>query len=218
MLWFIYPACCAKIFHFFVCDTMPDGVTSYLRVDYSIDCAAPERAAYRAYAVLMGLLYPLGTPLVFWCFLRGAAAELRQIRFHEQAALADRQYLASAAEVNRLQDASASDEPGGGARGRTVTAVDERALAGAEASAAEHARRVAARKRELSPFVEKLTDGYAMRCSHFEVFECVRKIALVGIPALFTPGSVAQLVLGLLVCFASLGVYSYFKPLSLIHI
>ena len=49
--------------------------------------------------------------------VRGAAAELRQIRFHEQAALADRQYLASAAEVNRLQDASASDEPGGGDEG-----------------------------------------------------------------------------------------------------
>ena len=79
VLWFIYPCCCSKIFHFFVCDTMPDGVTSYLRVDYSLDCDAPARAAFRAYAVLMGLLYPVGTPLAFWYFLRGAAAELRQM-------------------------------------------------------------------------------------------------------------------------------------------
>ena len=117
---------------------------------------------------------------------------------------------------------------GAGTRPRAVTAIDEGAIAQHQASAEEHARRAAARKELLTPFVEKLTDGYAMRCSHFEVFECVRKIALVGIPALFAPGSVSQLMLGLLVCFGSFGVYSYFKPyekdhddflqLSLIHI
>ena len=53
-----------------------------------------------------------------------------------------------------------------------------------------HEDEVARLKERLSPFVAKLTDGYEMRCRWFEVFECVRKIMLVGIPALFEPGSV----------------------------
>ena len=216
VLWFIYPACCAKIFHFFVCDTMPDGTTRYLRVDYSIDCDAPERFGYMLYAVLMGLLYPVGTPLVFWLFLRREADDLRQIRFHEQALHADRQFLQSAKALQELHEATAA-KASTKSRPRAVSAVDQDALVRAERSAVEHERRVDARKKELSPFVEKLTDGYAMRCSHFEVFECVRKIALVGIPALFTPGSVTQLMLGLLVCFISFGIYTYFKPYARHH-
>ena len=83
VLWFIYPACCAKIFHFFVCDTMPDGDTRYLRVDYSISCDAPERAAFLLYAVLMGLLYPVGTPLLYYVILRCHKKAVDRLRVNQ---------------------------------------------------------------------------------------------------------------------------------------
>ena len=46
----------------------------------------------------------VGTPLVFWLFLRHEADDLRQIRFHEQALRADRQFLASAKALQELHE------------------------------------------------------------------------------------------------------------------
>ena len=58
----------------------------------------------------------------------------------------------------------------------------------------------------------KLTDGYEMRVYWFEVFECVRKICLIGLPIFIDPGSSAQLITGLLVCFISYGMYASYEP------
>ena len=46
----------------------------------------------------------------------------------------------------------------------------------------------------------------------FEVFECARKVALVGIPVFFVNDTLEQLMLGLIVCFLSFGVFQWFKP------
>jgi hypothetical protein len=45
-----------------------------------------------------------------------------------------------------------------------------------------------------------------------EVFECVRKICLIGLPIFVEPGSSAQLIVGLLVCFISYGMYASYEP------
>jgi hypothetical protein len=46
----------------------------------------------------------------------------------------------------------------------------------------------------------------------FEVFECARKVALVGFPVFFVDDSLEQLMIGLVVCFVSVAVFSWFKP------
>ena len=46
----------------------------------------------------------------------------------------------------------------------------------------------------------------------FEVFECVRKICLVGFPVFFVNSSLEQLMLGLVVVFISQSVFMWFKP------
>jgi hypothetical protein len=46
----------------------------------------------------------------------------------------------------------------------------------------------------------------------FEIFECVRKLSLVGIPVFYVQASLAQLVSGLIVCFLSVMMYTWFKP------
>jgi len=58
----------------------------------------------------------------------------------------------------------------------------------------------------------KLTNGYELRCSWFEVFECGRKICLVGIPVFANNGSASQLIMGLLVCFISAMMYASYEP------
>ena len=46
----------------------------------------------------------------------------------------------------------------------------------------------------------------------FEIFECVRKLALTGIPVWFEMGSTGQLTCGLLVSFISFGAYALLEP------
>lgn len=54
----------------------------------------------------------------------------------------------------------------------------------------------------------KLTGGYEFRVYWFEIFESLRKVMLVGVPAMFPDrGGDAQLIWGLMVCFISFGGY-----------
>ena len=59
---------------------------------------------------------------------------------------------------------------------------------------------------------KKLTNGYTDQAYGFEVFECLRKIALVGIPVLTDPGSVEQRAFGMVICFFTTCLLSYFNP------
>ena len=65
----------------------------------------------------------------------------------------------------------------------------------------------------LPSAVSKLLKGYELRVSWFEVFECVRKLAIACLPVFFQPsGSASQLLFGLMVCFGCFGFYVAFDP------
>ena len=80
-----------------------------------------------------------------------------------------------------------------------------------ETTTVEGVRRLAKSGR-LPAHVQKLIEGYDLRCYWFELFECARKILLVGMPVFFEMGSVAQLSYGLLVSFISFGAFALLKP------
>jgi hypothetical protein len=65
---------------------------------------------------------------------------------------------------------------------------------------------------ELPPILGKLLGPYELRCFYWEIFECVRKILLVGFPVFFTPGSQEQLVFTLITCYLTSCAYTAFKP------
>ena len=65
---------------------------------------------------------------------------------------------------------------------------------------------------KLSANVRRITDGYEYRCYWFEVFEAVRKLAVVGLPCVFPTGSVEQLFFGIITCFFTWGALLYFNP------
>jgi hypothetical protein len=47
----------------------------------------------------------------------------------------------------------------------------------------------------------------------YEIFECLRKLALVGVPVFFPdPGGIAQQTYGLLICFLTFGIQTSFMP------
>jgi len=65
----------------------------------------------------------------------------------------------------------------------------------------------------LPGYIKKLTAGYEYRTYWFELFEMIRKVLLVGVPATFPDrGGNLQLVWGLLVCFISAGMYMMYAP------
>lgn len=64
---------------------------------------------------------------------------------------------------------------------------------------------------QLPSYFDKLTGGYRYRVFWFEIFECVRKICLIGIPVFFDPG-VEQTLIGLMICFVTMGIYAGFWP------
>ena len=51
-----------------------------------------------------------------------------------------------------------------------------------------------------------------MECCWFEVFQCLRKVATIGMPVIFTLGSSGQLIFGLVISFGSLGVCARVGP------
>lgn len=65
----------------------------------------------------------------------------------------------------------------------------------------------------LPDYVKKLILGYELRTYDFELFECLRKLALVCLPVFFQPsGSVSQLMFGLIICFLTFGTYMVKAP------
>jgi len=65
----------------------------------------------------------------------------------------------------------------------------------------------------LPGYMLKLTGGYEYRTYWFEIFESVRKVLIVGVPATFADrGGIAQLFWGLLVCSGTFGSYMMYAP------
>lgn len=67
--------------------------------------------------------------------------------------------------------------------------------------------------KELPGFIKTMVGSYELRVYWFETFECMRKIALVGLPVFFPDGyEQERLMLGLICCFFSLGMYAWLAP------
>ena len=66
---FAYSSVSFTIFQTFVCDSWDD--VAYLRADYSLQCGTPKHHKFRAYAIVMLCVYPVGIPAVFaWWMVR----------------------------------------------------------------------------------------------------------------------------------------------------
>ena len=185
-----------------MCDRLDDG-SAYLRVDYSVKCWdaedaggllswAPEYVPLLLYALAMTIVYPLGTPLLFAAVL-----------------YANRKEIATAGELEcdlkikcaaKLKMAKGDDK-------RREEVLKENAKLMDEVE-----QQIRSSKFKGKGGLLRLTNGYELRCYWFECFECLRKICLVGIPVFVRSGSAAQLMMGLLVCFISFGMYASYEP------
>ena len=61
-------------------------------------------------------------------------------------------------------------------------------------------------------YVLFLTDSYRFQCFWWEPMECVRKLILIGVLLFYNQGTIAQLLVGLLVSMGSIMAYLGYKP------
>ena len=82
ILFLIYPSTSAAIFATFQCEQLDDG-SSWLRADLSIDCNSPTHNWYVWYASCMVLVYPVGTPLLYYVILRCHKKAVDRLRVNQ---------------------------------------------------------------------------------------------------------------------------------------
>ena len=201
-LWFIvlflvYPSVSSAIFNFFnteYFDGEGEELVTVLRADRSIDVTSPLYKAFFVYALAMTALYPIGVPVLYTLMLYRSRHALREMRRLELLRDADYNLATLKASVAKTEEE----------RREIIHAAD---AAQAQATAKYEEMREA-----LPSTLRKLTAGYEMRTYWFEIFECLRKLALVSLPIFFEPGSSGQTILGLLICFLAFGMYAHFAP------
>ena len=64
---FLYPILNLKVFQIFVCQTVSE--TSYLRSDYSVECATEKWWGHVAYCMVWVATYTIGFPVGLWVYL-----------------------------------------------------------------------------------------------------------------------------------------------------
>lgn len=68
VLFLVYSSVSYTVFQTFVCDELDNGV-SYLRADYNLTCSTPQYDVYKAYAMVMIFIYPVGVPAIYMLLL-----------------------------------------------------------------------------------------------------------------------------------------------------
>ena len=60
----VYSSVSATVFQTFACENLADG-KEYLRADYRIECDSPKHQAFKLFAGIMIVVYPVGIPLFY---------------------------------------------------------------------------------------------------------------------------------------------------------
>jgi hypothetical protein len=192
LLFLLYPSVSTSLFSYFICDTLDgegeDGAR-LLRVDYSITCGSDEYNAFVPYVMFMIGVFPIGTPLLYMLLMFQQRDQLAQIsRVESRVGAVGQLFVASRLSV-------------------TADGLDDYTN-----SKRQLAQKSEELRSELKGVLLKVTDGYRMSCYWFELFECARKILLVGLPVFLPPGSPGQLLCGLIVSFGTACAFAKFEP------
>ena len=216
LIFLIYPSTSHKIFSSFNCIPFDDPNQSRaLRMDLSVDCDGALHRGMQIYAYVMMLVYPIGVPLTYAYILYGRFGSRMRMM---QTIATRRSNIRMEALQKLLQNRRQRYEDA--AKSGTQTAMPAVKFPKDNEIPRETSNEIKKLEQQqeriyhsLPPFVKKLVGGYRMEAFWFEIFECLRKLALVCIPVFFDPpGSASQLIFGLVLCFCTFGFYTATAP------
>ena len=208
ILFLIYPSTSAAIFATFQCEELEDG-TSWLLADPSIDCQSRTHTFFWGYALLMVVVYPIGTPILYLVLLWRHKPRLDKLRANQELRIK----LLEEVRANRNYEASCVSPDSS----RMPWLVSKAECANLPIDVRHRLRqlkREELKERKLLPgCVAKLVKGYKVRMWWFEIFGCFHKLTVACLPVFFRyAGSAEQLMYGLLACFICFGVFVHFDP------
>jgi hypothetical protein len=175
-------------------DELGEVYVDLMRADRSINREEPLYQSFTAYAIAMLVVYPIGVPLLYALMFHRSRHQLHEMRRIELTLETD--FALAKLEAEAAATPEETDE-------MVRRAIEVHKASG---EALENLRG------ELPTTLRKLTAGYELRTYWFEIFECLRKITLIGLPIFFPPGSPPQLIFGLIICFLSYGAYCVYSP------
>jgi hypothetical protein len=103
MTFILLPSVSIKVFSTFACHHFDDG-TSFLTVDYSIDCNASEHTFYRLYAGAMVFVYPIGIPFSYWYLLWRQREKLNGKQREKEGEMSEEKALKEALELRAANE------------------------------------------------------------------------------------------------------------------
>ena len=178
-------------------------------------------------AAVAVLVYPIGTPLYYFRVLYKSKPQIDLLRSNQElrVKIVEETRARAKYEVHAQPRAPMgvcawmkrtihNMDKSSTARPWMMTRAEWRELpVDAQHKLAHLTREFQERHHELPSAVRKLTKGYELRVWGFEIFECVRKLAITGMPVFLPPpGSVSQLIFGLMVVFTCFGAYVHYRP------
>jgi len=231
LFYLLFPSNSAKIFATLQCETLDDHPErhSFLRIDFRVDCKTTFYTIMWWYAVVMIVIYPIGIPLTYIYIFYKNREKLRELQSLEL-----RHVIASRQLDDKLRHKEAVRSRLSAAAmwkaalcwcsscimdGRTHEELREveRAIKTLkdkkEEETKKHEEEEDCVRAQLPDVAQKLILGYKLQTFYFELIECFRKLAIVCLPVFFQPpGSVSQLIFGLLICFTTFGCFTWFSP------
>jgi hypothetical protein len=221
LLLLVYPRMCAAIFAAFNCEEFDVGKgmpkLRYLHEDLSIDCNSPEHRAHQGYALVMIAIYPVGVPAVLAVLLWRARKPMRELAVSVREGKAARDLPRFAA----MRNGGGTALPAGGAAGGPAggaslghTSVSRLGRAGSDTTLLSIHTKL---KEDVKTYawLKPVLGGYRPQYYWYELLECVRKLALVGLLIPIGNGGVAQLVAGSLIAAMLLCVLCAARPYQL---
>jgi len=202
LMFFFYPSSSVAAFLYLSCYTMDNPGESKLRYlikDVGVDCESDAYLGMMPFDWSMIIGIGLGVPIIYACMLYANRHDLGRLRrFQIEAEDAEEQ---AKARRNSFADLTIDEFE----RAELMRLLEE-----AESERIEKKRFHLFRT--LPTSLKKLTNGYTSKCFWFEIFECLRKLALVGFPCFFTAGSTEQRAIGMVICFITACILCWFQP------
>lgn len=153
----VYPGCTNITLRTFLCKTLDNG-EKWLRADYSINCNSSAHVFMSFYAAAMGVLYIVGTPLLY-AFL---------LCRHRQALFALRRQQ-DRGHARHVMHKALRHSP------RVASHTADWQIFGGDTTSREYRDETHAHAvEELPTYMTKIIGNYQMHAWWFEVFECIR--------------------------------------------
>ena len=198
------PGCSSYTFRYFSCLRFDRGSgrsdLKALAIDLSISCGSGRYRRWFAYVILMVIVWPIGCPLVVGVILWRNRKRLNP--------------SLTAADVPANFKTLGGTIPPHFLHDKTEQLVDDFFRAQRQyRRVVRQLAKIEKRNRDVPlKAIEFLYEEYEPRTYLFPVFEATRRVVLTGVLAMFYPGSMSQVAVGLACAMISYRVFTHFQP------